>query len=252
MGNLNRPAQRGGGLPRGQRVRRPGGRRRGSGGLVIDGPQASQEGAMKLFFLEPPSLWNSTPSHAFASFSHVGTWEDDQLCASCGRSFARLTKPLLIQWDEGSAQIGDFSYCGYTVIVSDRVRSLLVEHGMEFNYYSTETVAPEAPPTGRPRVEFPYFGPALTWIVPRFCVPLNTKKSHLEMESLCSSCGFVDWPFSRKNLVIDRQSWHGERAFEIEQFVPSGAIILTEEGLSMLQSAGLSNLGSHECGVIAF
>jgi hypothetical protein len=50
--------------------------------------------------------------------------------------------------------------------------------------------------------------------------------------------------------VIDSAIWAGEKVFRIEHFAPSGAIVITEDGLSILRRATFSGLGYHECGEI--
>jgi hypothetical protein len=50
--------------------------------------------------------------------------------------------------------------------------------------------------------------------------------------------------------VIDRSSWHGEKAFTLQEFPCSGVIVLTDLAVNLLGAAGFSNLGCHACGRI--
>jgi hypothetical protein len=200
--------------------------------------------------LESPVLSGRQQPGDYASFTHTGTWVDDRLCNSCGRASSRLAEPLLVEWDKGSNRVGDFSYCGYTVIATKCVRDFLIEHTFEFEYRYVEVVRPDNDANLEKRVPYPYTGPELFWIVPRIHIPLDPGRSGVRQRGRCDLCGMTDWSFARDGIVVDRSQWNHEKVFEIEQFVPAGAIVITEMGLSVLLSTQLSNIGFHECGMV--
>ncbi len=192
----------------------------------------------------------SQPLRCFRAFSHRGTWANAGLCNTCERSLASLVEPLLVQWDEGSEIIGDFSYCAYTVVVKPTVVDFLKENAFEFEYRRTAVVPPNPEVPRIPRVAYPYEGSTLHWVVPRILLPLDAARSGVGIESSCSACGYTRWRFAREGIVIDSAVWAGEKVFRIEHFAPSGAIVITEEGLSILRGTSFSGLGYHECGEI--
>jgi hypothetical protein len=122
------------------------------------------------------------------SASHVGTWADDRVCSACGESSAPLVEPLQIEWEEGTARIGDFSWCGYSCVVTDEVRQRLEHDAFECRFGRVEVQEPAAP-SSRPRVAFAYRGSALSWLMPTARVPLDVRASEVELKSECRACG---------------------------------------------------------------
>lgn len=101
-----------------------------------------------------------------ARFSHVGTWSDGYVCKPCGNTTERLIEPLQIEWNDGTEVIGDFSWCGYTAIVLDPVKSFLKKNGFDAKYGKVDVMRPTAK-AKRPSVSFPYEGPKLLWLIPK-------------------------------------------------------------------------------------
>lgn len=203
---------------------------------------------MKLYFLESPKADGAR--NDYATFSHLGTWTDGGLCEGCGRSLSLLTEPLMVEWDPGSSNIGDFSYRGYSVLAGPAAIQVLVSNEFELDYRVAEVVPPESTSRRRAIVPYPYVGPKLVWIYPRATIPLDPAASSAVLLGACEVCRHFKWQFLRSGIVINSSDWNGERTFRISQFVPSGAIVITQEGADLLSSAQLSNLGLHEVGKI--
>lgn len=201
---------------------------------------------MKLYLLDNPSR----PS-VFAQFCHVGTWSEGELCDACGQTLQHLIEPLQIEWDPGTETIGDFSWCGYTAVVRNDVRSFLEENGFECIFGRVEVL----PPTGwkrtqRARVPFPYTGPELWWLIPTRRVALDEAASGVRLEIDCPRCGQKDYSFRRTGIVIRAGNWNREKLFLIDQFGESGAMFVPDFALAELIDRGITNLKPIEAGVI--
>lgn len=199
---------------------------------------------MKFYLLDDPAK----PSQ-FARFSHVGTWTKGGICKSCGSSSSRLVEPLQIEWDPGTDRIGSFSWCGYTSVVTNDVRSFCETAKIECTFGKVEVMAP-TDKTKRARVPYPYHGPQLSWLIPTRFLSLNEDRSGVHITSDCSKCGFRRYNFKRDGLVIDHESWGGVPMFLIEQLERSGATFVTEPLLDELKSQGFTNLCPRFAGII--
>ena len=208
---------------------------------------------MRFYLLD--SLRNTSE---YARFSHLGTWGPSRSCRSCGYPPNALIEPLLVEWDIGTTRIGDFSWCGSTCIVTDRVRDCLIEHGYPCRFSEAQYVAPkkarglsrrELKQYGR--IPFPYEGPHLSWLMATAELPADVERSQLKVEKDCTACGVLRYRFRCEDLTIAASSWNGEKMFQIEQNGPSGATFVTDEGLAILQRAGFTNFIVRDAGVIA-
>lgn len=186
-----------------------------------------------------------------AMFSHVGTWHpDDYICKQCGQYVGvGLIEPLLIEWDPGTENIGDFSWCGYHCIVKDHVRAFLQERGFECEFGRVEVVRPTGPKYKMPRVKFPYAGPNLHWVIPTTRLELNEEESGVTLVMDCAVCGVKSYNIKREGLVIDGLNWRDEKMFRIEQLRGS-ATFVTKQALDELLCAGFTNFCSRPAGVI--
>jgi hypothetical protein len=200
---------------------------------------------MKIYLLDDPAQ----PTK-FAHFSHLGTWVDDRVCSVCGESTARLVEPLQIEWEEGATRIGDFSWCGYTCIVTGEVSEYLM-HKMGDCRFGKVDVLPPAGPSSMPRIGFPYCGPQLFWLIATARVRIDEGASKVEQQSDCPVCGQKRFTFKREGLVIPSAAWRGERLFSIDQFGRSSAKFVTEDGLEILRREEFSNLAPKFAGVIS-
>jgi hypothetical protein len=74
---------------------------------------------LKIFLLD-----EHPPNYRFAECSVVGSWtKGGKPCKACQLTSQDLTEPLLVEWEPGSDVIGDFSWCGYTAVVKEEVKS---------------------------------------------------------------------------------------------------------------------------------
>ena len=90
----------------------------------------------------------------------------------CGQSTSHLISPLQIEWDPGTEKIGDFSWGGYTCVVTEGASQKLLIEGFEIELENTIVNKPQKK-TNYPRLGFPYSGPKLLWLIPKKRVPLN-------------------------------------------------------------------------------
>jgi hypothetical protein len=193
-----------------------------------------------LYVLERPDF--DPDAASFAGFSHLGTWEG-RACDVCNRAFFRLVLPLLIEWDIGSDRIGDFSWCGYTCLVTEHARNIIESIGCDADFRAVTI----CPPSGKirknsKRVPYPYGGPELYWFVPRCRVVVDPDECGLQALPPCSACGRgLSWKFKRNGLIISR-SMQTRGPFHIEQF-HSDAIFASEQWVTEIRGAGLTNLG---------
>ncbi len=200
---------------------------------------------MTFYLLDDPAKPNER-----ARFSHVGTWSDGSICKYCGELLGgELIEPLQIEWNEGTDRVGSFSWCGYTCVVTDEVRTFLEQANVECAFGLVEVVRPSKR-TRMPRVPFPYFGPRLHWLIPNRRVALSEVSSKVKVVSDCSKCGQRRYAFKRDGLSIDPAVAGRLALFRIEQFEKSAAIFVTEPLLDGLQSQGFTNLCPREAGRI--
>jgi hypothetical protein len=185
----------------------------------------------------------------FAQFAHVGTWKRGKLCPGCGHPTSRLIEPLQVMWDPGTETIGDFSWCGYTFVVTPKARSFLRTHGFECSYKKVVVKKPDQG-TRMPRVAFPYKGPSLKWVEATCLIDLNEARSGVKLVVDCSACGHKRYSFKQTGLSINKNAWDSHHIFRIRQFEPSSPTYITEDALELLLSNGISNVGRMRAGVI--
>lgn len=187
----------------------------------------------------------------FARFSHTGTWsEETESCAKCEYSNQHLIEPLQIEWEPGSDSIGDFSWCGYTIIVLDRVKEYLIEKEFGCDFGKIEVKKTTTPKKKRKNIPFPYKGPTLNWLMPKKVINLDTKKSGLEIDENCSICNRLQFRFKMDGLVIPKEEIKGLKMFKITQFGHSSATFITEDSLKELLDQNFSNFWYKEAGSI--
>ncbi len=200
---------------------------------------------MKLYLLDEPH-----GNREFAEFSHVGTWSDGELCSECGWSTESLTPPLQVAFDPDSDVIGDFSWCGYTMVVVGRVRSFLRENGFGCRFGRVEVVPPTTKRRGRKQVPYPYVGPKLYWLRTSARVPVDLEASGVEVETDCPVCKRKSYKFQRDDLVIRRSKWKEQKLFHLTQYRDLSTIYVVEPALEEMISAGFTNLGYREVGLV--
>ena len=140
----------------------------------------------------------------YAMFAHLGTWSKPTLpmCKVCTLSDQELIEPILVEWEPGTDVIGDFSWCGYTMLVQERVKEFFDAEKLNCWYGKIQYV----PPTGRKRpkrVPFPYTGPRLYWAICQNRVLLNEKLSGVDLRIDCKVCGRKDYTFRQTGIAIN-------------------------------------------------
>ncbi len=191
---------------------------------------------------------NADASSDYASFSHVGTWTKGVLCQKCEQPTSKLISPLMIEWEPGSSVIGDFSWCGYTVVVSTSTRNFLIDSGADCEFRDVVVVAPTT--KSKKIVPYPYEGPKLKWLIPTNRIPLNESKSGVKLLIDCDECKQKKYTFKAEGLHIDKNNWLGQNIFYIEQYTRSDAIFVTEEIRNIILKSKLSNITFSEAGII--
>ncbi|OQX04116.1 MAG: hypothetical protein BWK80_54255 [Desulfobacteraceae bacterium IS3] len=197
-----------------------------------------------IYLLEDPRKYEQ-----YARFAHVGTWTEGGICRSCGQGTSRLTEPLQIEWEPDSDLVGDFSWCGYTVAVSDNVRKFFQTNGFECEFGKVE-IMPPTDKSKKKRVSHPYRGPELHWVIPSEHIAIDEEDSGVTLQTDCPICNQKRYSFRREGLVIEKSAWNGSRMFRVSQFLKSGVIFLTEQGLKEILEQGFSNIGYRPAGYI--
>jgi hypothetical protein len=199
---------------------------------------------MKFYLLEDPNKYIE-----YARFSQRGTWSDGKLCKKCGISSSTLVDPLKIEWDPGSNQVGDFSWCGYTVVIQEKVKKYLLSTCQNCDFGEVVVLPP--PKQGNKKiVDFPYNGPNLYWLKANSYIDLDIVKSETPLLIDCIFCGQKKYRFRRNNLIVNKNSWSGDHIFKLNQFQKSSATYVTQKLLSELIGQGFDNLGYIEAGNI--
>ena len=192
-------------------------------------------------------------SARFAHFSALGTWSDGKECKICGAHTYEYIPPLLVRWEPSTEIIGDFSWdgpFGYLFIVKDHVAKFLRAMIFGCDFYSVEYV----PPKQKRKIKccpYPYEGTELKWGKCNTFVDLDLQASEVSIRESCSVCGTVDYTFRNNGIVIPRRNWRGEKMFRITTNGKSLATFVTEEGRSLIEDAGFSNVAFAEAGEIS-
>lgn len=193
-------------------------------------------------------LWDTLNYANYAGFAVLGTWSEGTSCKICRYPNCNYIEPLLVEWVEGSDVIGDITLSGYEMIVTKRVKDFFMENDYKCKYKKIEYVKPTTPNKQRKRVQFPYNGPKLSWVIPKEIIKLDEEKSDVYLDIDCKECGSKRYKFRLDGLVINREDWNGQKMFTIKQY--KHKIYVTEEGLSEIQSQGFKNYSYKEVGEI--
>jgi|GEM_PF-2931962 len=194
-------------------------------------------------------------NYEYARFAHTGVWVKTTRCKACYAvvdkgitSLLSLSAPLQIEWEPDSNIIGDFSWCGYTVIVTEKVKQFFLKHKFECDFGMVDIHKSTTPKRSRKTVPFPYEGPTLHWLIPKIYIALDEVESELEIKSKCSVCGSVQYQFKAEKIVIPKACWNGSKIFRVKQFIPSSATFITEKGLEEILSQKFTNFWFREAG----
>lgn len=189
-------------------------------------------------------------SNKYADFSHVGTWSElTESCDECDYTNEKLIEPLLIEWETGSDIIGDFSYCGATVLVTNQVMDTLIDlkFDLEFRQVIVQRNTDKIKKNEK-IVRFPYAGPPLNWIVPKTLVPIDINSNGIVVEK-CTKCHREDFQFKSSGLVIDKKKVNSAKIFGLELYGAS-LVYISENGLEDLLKHKYTNFIYEEVGRI--
>lgn len=204
---------------------------------------------MNIFMIgkhEDPTTDNVTAAKSpFTDFSAVGTWVDDgSRCDICGWHGQALREPLLVRWETGGDQAGDFSWdgpFGYLSLVREHVAKFFADYnyGCEFN--SVVYIAPEYS-AGPPYAPCAYSVPAQRWMVCTGFIHLDRDASNVSIKLSCENCGRVKYTFCNRGIVVRRADWNGAKIFRLAENGPSFATFVTDEARREIESQGFSNV----------
>lgn len=186
----------------------------------------------------------------FAQPSIVGSWTPGgELCKVCQYTSQTHAEPLLVEWEEGSDVIGEFSWQGSTMIVRDSVKAFLERNNFECRFGVVQVVPPSEKVKKRAvRVPFLYEGPTLYWLIPTEQIPLDEGPSGVNLQSECPQCGNKEYSLRREGIVISRKALGGRKMFRITQFGKSKATFVTQSAADLLIKANFTNFHYKEAG----
>ncbi|MFZ5945748.1 MAG: hypothetical protein ACOYVD_16780 [Bacillota bacterium] len=159
---------------------------------------------------------------------------------------------MQIEWEYGSDVIGDFSWCGYSIVVVDRVKSFLISKKFECDFGKVEVLKNSTHKRNNKMqmVSYPYQGPNLNWLIPKVTINLSIEKTKLNLETDCPECKLKEYEFKMDGIIIPKSELNGEKMFRIKQFGLSQATYVTEDGLQELLIKDFSNFWYKEAGYI--
>jgi len=134
----------------------------------------------------------------YADALMCGTYEQLPRCANCQLACRRRIPPLIIEWDDGSNVIGDFTWPAglEEIVVSDRVKTCFQSNGLvgiEFEpvemFQKPNLKKPTKESRAKRRVWLPYNGPPLWSLVVTSSFHLDLVKSKRSVVNECQRCG---------------------------------------------------------------
>lgn len=209
----------------------------------------------------------------FAAAGRRGAWTEGLgVCPSCSASRQVRAQPLLLVWEPGSDEVGDFTWPGFgsEVVAAEHVlRSLREFSGFEAG--PVEFIEEPGNPKKGKRVTLPYNGPRLfeLWVTSR--VGMDRGRSSAELEHVCAECGAQRWELygverwdshfdqELKQLVrfksdrlpnagiyVEEAGLGGASVFRVEEF--PGWIFCTDRVREVIDNEGFSNVSFLEMG----
>jgi hypothetical protein len=164
-------------------------------------------------------------------------------CSLCDDYFEKLGSPMQIEWEPGSVEIGDFSWCSFVPIVTDAARRKLQHAGIGAKFSAVRVRSPSDRRT-RGRVRSPYAGPRLYRLHARTELMIDEAASALAMQRYCERkvCGMSRLRYRASRLVVRTPPSQAPLLFEVRQYQPDSALYVSDEGKALIESIGLSNL----------
>jgi hypothetical protein len=210
---------------------------------------------MKLFH------FHYSDPQVFASTVRRGTWfpKGAKLCPTCHTSTQERIDPLVIEWETGSREIGDFVWPALNteLVVTQRVKVVFEENFPELEYSlvefwqntKTKVLPKHAGKTNR--IGLPYEDPLLWAVRPTKWCHVDYEKSNVKIKITCPTCNKVifDVPnLSENHLVLDTNTWGLENIFRIHEY--SGAIFCTNRVKEIVEINNFINVRFVEDGEI--
>jgi hypothetical protein len=214
---------------------------------------------MKLWMLKDPNNYN------FAQAARIGSWsESDGLCSECGSTSQVRIQPLIIEWEAGSDEIGDFTWVGFgsDIIVKYSVLNSLdgirgFEPGLVRMVENPSLHRPKNTRREKPRVRMPYLGPPLSELWITSYVNIDLEKSNVRKEHVCGTCGRIQFIFDGfdrkdskkqhyKGISIHKGLLNGNEIFRTHEF-PSW-VLCTDYFKSIVEMMSFCNVSFTEIG----
>lgn len=133
----------------------------------------------------------------FAAAGRRGSWTErspEGVCPSCSASRQVRAQPLVMVWEPGSGEVGDFTWPGFDseVVVTGNVLEALNQF-QGFEPGQVKIVEDADAPKRAKRVRLPYNGPPLheLWVTAR--IGMDRQRSSAELENECAECEAERW-----------------------------------------------------------
>jgi hypothetical protein len=221
----------------------------------------------------------------FARFTLRGTWQGSEkqgVCEACGASDEERVSPLIIEWQSGSDQVGDFIWPDMPLdaaLSANAVRKLQGKVGgfalgpveMLQNRRLKRPTKPNR--RTRPRIWLPYDGPPIYDLLVTKTVPADMDRSSLRFISKCSICGNESYELDgvecaeviwspqdgagvimrhprKKNcgLYVARKYLPRPTIFRVREW--DGWILCTDSARVIIEDAALTNVKFEEVGEV--
>jgi hypothetical protein len=162
----------------------------------------------------------------YAHFGLRGTWKSNPEasgpCPECRRSMQTRVPPLIIEWEQGSDTIGDFSWRGisFEVVARLDVAKMLEQYFTGFTIEPLKMVPSSNSVKSNSKkkcVSLPYDGPELCEIWVNDFLSLDDSASSLQIKRICGTCNFRYYKPRREGLVIERAT-ESSGFFRVKQF----------------------------------
>jgi len=186
-----------------------------------------------------------------------GIYEELPRCPKCKLAARKRLSPLVIEWDYGSNIIGDFTWPGEEIIVTDMVRTCFVSRGFSgISFEPVEMVQkqglkkPRKESKARNRVWLPYLGPPLWNLVVTSWCNMDARSSGRTLVSECDGClrkrMIVHDPAAP--LIVKPETWAGSDFFCIREM--EKMVFVTGAVRQAIEQNKLANVEMKERGYI--
>ena len=190
-------------------------------------------------------------------------------CSVCnGRDY--FPEDLLVEWDDGSDQIGDFTSASARIVTTRSTFRTLSEEfpeldcrNLQFHDHPNLYRPLKASKKSNKRIYLPYDGPPLCELVAKVTVPLLLDRSTVEIDKTCQACGRMVF-----KKISGIEVWNsrgripraeGEGMFfsaddlnHTDFFRPqfTGFLACTARAKAFIEESGFTNIGFREVGEI--